>query len=977
MLDGQELKIPQGVTAISTIVTPSVAGDIEVSSSSSRVQLRLDVRGYVTEAAENVPSLNGPGAYWPSESAKSTRYAATDAKPTPVALGTASGSDYVLALIDATAASALTMVEVGESYQGRARGAVIDSDLGSQPQLALIPAEDGEITLRRGDSEVSVLPLGSILSSSVGTDTGDSSLNITSPASTELDVSDTLAFSFAGTAKTAGTAPLRIEVTLDGEPYGSAAVRAGKNTFNWDFTAAVQQSGDYDFGFTLVDRSGNRTTSKWNGYIGVPSETDTVLTQETVVIGTPGHESTVLAVTDAAVTFEQDPNLIPSEIIISDASSGAPSGFLRRVVAIDLIAGVWTVTTAPATLGEVFLQADYEDQESLVAQAEIDTEPIDPATAEEVTDASIRIVPAGETDVAPFPGDVFTPSGEDGELIVVEPAVSTLNKMAKMAEPAAFETGESLEIKASFKATGTQDANETGGAAEMSVSAEAKAEIALALTVKLKASISWTEASLWPPAPPLPVPTIDHFSSVLKSTAKGEAKISTSIEASFTKEWVGPKQTLKFVPNTFVVGVVPLVFTSDLGVRMVGEFKVSGTANLDYSTSAQFEQELGFKYENGIASAVNPGPKMTVVPWSLDEGTGLTGAVEASVGPELAYTNKLYSMVGAELKFTIKVGTSLTLAVTVEKVSLKAEVFLSLGVELSLKVTVPVINYDLVDVVLLSAEKKWTLSSEVLPFGDVFPDTEPPTGPVPDEDGEIDYGQGELSDASDAVAALDISGATAKAGFFVEGPPNPASAGILSQAVGGFPTVSNDFLVMSTGPASHLFDGASGDYGVKSLRGTSIYDATTLRIDIEVPAGVNCLIGFDFRFYSDEYPEYVGSRYNDAFIAELDKSTWTEENGEISAPRNFAFDELGNPITINAAGLLTMTAANAEGTQYDGATRLLKATTPVTPGAHSLFLSIFDVGDASLDSAVLIDGLTFGAVENTATQCQSGVTIGE
>ncbi|WP_442940262.1 hypothetical protein [Nocardioides sp. B-3] len=36
---------------------------------------------------------------------------------------------------------------------------------------------------------------------------------------------------------------------------------------------------------------------------------------------------------------------------------------------------------------------------------------------------------------------------------------------------------------------------------------------------------------------------------------------------------------------------------------------------------------------------------------------------------------------------------------------------------------------------------------------------------------------------------------------------------------------------------------------------------------------MNCMVGMDFRFLSEEFPEYVGSSFNDAFIAEMDAST--------------------------------------------------------------------------------------------------------
>ena len=59
-----------------------------------------------------------------------------------------------------------------------------------------------------------------------------------------------------------------------------------------------------------------------------------------------------------------------------------------------------------------------------------------------------------------------------------------------------------------------------------------------------------------------------------------------------------------------------------------------------------------------------------------------------------------------------------------------------------------------------------------------------------------------------------------------------------------------------------------------------------------------------------------------------------------------------------------MRAEFAAGTTYDGATPALTAATPLTPGMHSLYLSIFDQGDHVYDSAVFVDNLRVGRVGN-------------
>jgi uncharacterized repeat protein (TIGR01451 family) len=206
-----------------------------------------------------------------------------------------------------------------------------------------------------------------------------------------------------------------------------------------------------------------------------------------------------------------------------------------------------------------------------------------------------------------------------------------------------------------------------------------------------------------------------------------------------------------------------------------------------------------------------------------------------------------------------------------------------------------------------------------------------------------------------------------------EYPPGGNPAAVSTQSLGSFPTNGGSYAILTTGDAALAgTPNESGSDGVSAgggnVRGNTDYDVTVLRIDLAVPQSANCLT-FDFRFLSEEFPEYVGSTVNDAFVAELDESTWTTADSEISAPLNFAFDSQGNVISVNTAG---MSALQAAGTTYDGATPVLSASTPITPGAHSLFLSIFDQGDSVYDSAVFVDRLVLGTASPGG--CQTGAT---
>ncbi len=220
---------------------------------------------------------------------------------------------------------------------------------------------------------------------------------------------------------------------------------------------------------------------------------------------------------------------------------------------------------------------------------------------------------------------------------------------------------------------------------------------------------------------------------------------------------------------------------------------------------------------------------------------------------------------------------------------------------------------------------------------------------------------------------------------FVAIPPSGNPDAVSTTPLAGFPTDAQSYAILSTGdataasnPNTNVPDSPSGNDDQSAsdaggnIRGDSDYDVTILRLDLKVPAAANCL-SFDFRFLTEEYPEFVGQKFNDAFIAELDTSDWTTSGSVISAPHNFAFDQNHNVISVNAAGAATVSAAQAAGTTYDGATQLLHASTPVTPGSHSLYLSIFDAGDAVLDSSAFVDNLIAG--ETAGGTCETGVTV--
>jgi hypothetical protein len=128
----------------------------------------------------------------------------------------------------------------------------------------------------------------------------------------------------------------------------------------------------------------------------------------------------------------------------------------------------------------------------------------------------------------------------------------------------------------------------------------------------------------------------------------------------------------------------------------------------------------------------------------------------------------------------------------------------------------------------------------------------------------------ETSDPSAGqLAAALASGSNVITGAeYVEGPPSGDAVLVGTEAIAGFPREGDSFAVLSTGAAADVYapndqGDRTSDYGRTSTRSSVVYDVTVLKVDVTVPAAANCLLGVDFRFLSDEYPEYVGSSYNE------------------------------------------------------------------------------------------------------------------
>lgn len=206
------------------------------------------------------------------------------------------------------------------------------------------------------------------------------------------------------------------------------------------------------------------------------------------------------------------------------------------------------------------------------------------------------------------------------------------------------------------------------------------------------------------------------------------------------------------------------------------------------------------------------------------------------------------------------------------------------------------------------------------------------------------------------------------------GTSDPAGVGIGTSPLGRyFPRGGGTFAILSTGLAAtaatpnNAPDTSTILTGLKNSQGN---DMVQLRIVLAPPPGSQCL-SFDFAFFSEEFPEFVGSPFNDAFLAELGGSTFQIVGDTITAPLNFAVDPGGHLISINTVFGVT---PNTQST-YDGGTSVLRAVAPLGPSAFptvELVLTIMDLGDSIYDSAVFLDNFAF-----STTACATGTALGD
>lgn len=212
------------------------------------------------------------------------------------------------------------------------------------------------------------------------------------------------------------------------------------------------------------------------------------------------------------------------------------------------------------------------------------------------------------------------------------------------------------------------------------------------------------------------------------------------------------------------------------------------------------------------------------------------------------------------------------------------------------------------------------------------------------------------------VSNIQYSGTSTSIGSFTAAGTN---LGIASGIVMTTGTVLNN----GNGPqgpndesGSGIDNSAAGSPQLSNLiGGTATHNASILQFDF-VP--YSDTVRFKYVFGSEEYPEYVGSTFNDVF------AFFISGPGIAGGQQNIAKLANGLPVTINNVNSGSNSlyyVDNGNGSQapynsstnyiqYDGFTKVLEAVSRVQCGeTYHLIIEIADAGDGILDSGIFLE----------------------
>jgi len=228
-----------------------------------------------------------------------------------------------------------------------------------------------------------------------------------------------------------------------------------------------------------------------------------------------------------------------------------------------------------------------------------------------------------------------------------------------------------------------------------------------------------------------------------------------------------------------------------------------------------------------------------------------------------------------------------------------------------------------------------------------------------------------LAGAGITVSNVQFTGANVAGGTFTGGVAD--GLGIESGVI-----LSSGDIANAKGPNTDdgitTFNGTPGDADLNVIVGTghTTFDAAVLEFDFVPTEGT---VSFQYVFASEEYNEFVGL-FNDVFAFYIDGTNVALVPGT------------STPVAINTVNLTANSSFYRNndpsdlppptpfGTQFDGFTAVLTATTTLTPNvSHHIKLVIADTDDEALDSAVFLQASSFSTCNVPGPPTSAQITV--
>ena len=343
-----------------------------------------------------------------------------------------------------------------------------------------------------------------------------------------------------GTAADVGSGVRDVRAAVDGEVIGAAAIRAGSGaTQAWSLSIPAV-AGTTRLSVVATDWAG-RTTTVTRQFTVVPASLADVVVNTDVHVLTDAERSSVVAVGAEQVVIEGTAPVRAGDVLVSEATAGAPEGLLRRVVAVERTGSASVVRTVPGALTDVFAQAHVDVEDQAVADQQ--------------------------------PGPVLVDDGT-----AAQPRASTLM------------LGSLLSTSASHKETLASAKVSTPGK-ELVAQISASATLSVTFRLDIDLHIGWGGIE----------PELSEFTFALNT--RGGIDVDITAQKEWTTTLERQLGSMRIGSSVFMVGPVPLELTYSLDPSVYLDAKVGGALTATYELSMSTSN--GVTYSDGHWQVIN------------------------------------------------------------------------------------------------------------------------------------------------------------------------------------------------------------------------------------------------------------------------------------------------------------------------------------------------------------------------------------